>query len=210
MEDFHAPRVSADGKVVLQYARHGHTRDVDARRSTRQQQLIQSRHHSEAGTAHLDLDAGRIGKHGRRSKSRPRVQLPVEKSSTVSHNFVSVYFTNIPQNITYRSLREGFEVCGIMEDVYLARKRNMNGGVFGFVRYSKVRDVDKLLKAVNNVRFGDWKVVAKVASFDRFGNARNVVQVNGEGEKIDRGLKKYEGEKKLKREQRVTRGRELR
>ena len=58
-------------------------------------------------------------------------------------------------------------MCGIMEDVYLARKRNVNGGAFGFVRYGKVKDVDKLLKALNNVWFGDWKVVAKVVSFGR-------------------------------------------
>lgn len=42
-----------------------------------------------------------------------------------------------------------------MVDVYLASKRNVNGGAFGFVRYSKVKDVEKLLKALNNVWFGD-------------------------------------------------------
>lgn len=115
---------------------------------------------------------------------------------------MSFYFTNVPDSITYRSLREGFEVCGIMEDVYLAMKSNVNGGVFGFVRYDKVKDVDKLLKALNNVRFGDWNVVAKVASFDRFGNSQTVVQDNGEGEKIIRGQKNKEGEK-LKREKKV-------
>jgi len=31
-------------------------------------------------------------------------------------------------DISYKSLRQGFEVCGMMEDVYLARKRNVNGG----------------------------------------------------------------------------------
>jgi len=72
----------------------------------------------------------------------------------------------------------------MMEDVYLARKHNVNRGVFGFVGYSKVKDVNKLLKALNNVKFGDWKVVAKVSSFDRYGKAQTVVRVNGEGEKI--------------------------
>jgi len=82
----------------------------------------------------------------------------------------------VPDNISYTSLRQGFEVCGIIEDVYLARKRNVNGAKFGFVRFSKVKDIDKLLKAVNNVWFGDWKVVAKVSSFDRFGNKRDEVR----------------------------------
>ena len=42
-------------------------------------------------------------------------------------------------------------MCGVVKDVYLACKRNVNGGVFGFVRYGNVKDVDKLLKAVTNV-----------------------------------------------------------
>jgi hypothetical protein len=83
-----------------------------------------------------------------------------------------------------------------MEDVYLARKRNVNGGVFGFVRYSKVKDVEKLLKAINNVWFGDWKVVAKVASFDRFGKEQGVGGMRAEGENIQEGEKsKLEGVK---------------
>ena len=61
----------------------------------------------------------------------------------------------------------------------MAKKRNVNGGVFGFVRYGNVRDVEKLLKALNNVWFGDYRVVAKVASFDRFGNRRQAVGVEG-------------------------------
>jgi len=106
----------------------------------------------------------------------------------------------VPEDISYRSLREGFDVCGMMEDVYLARKRNVNGGVFGFVRYCNVKNIEKLLKALNNVRFGDWKVVAKVASFDRFGNSQTVVRDIGEGEKIKRGVNIQEGEKRIEGE----------
>lgn len=69
----------------------------------------------------------------------------------------------------------------------------MNSGVFGFVRNGKVRDVHKLLKALNNVWFGDWRVVAKEASFDRFGNSRGERRQRVEGEKMS--FKKYEGEK---------------
>ena len=53
--------------------------------------------------------------------------------------------------------------------------------VFGFVRYGNVKDADKLLKALNNVWFGDCRVVAKVASFDRLGNKNHGVGVKGEG-----------------------------
>jgi len=65
----------------------------------------------------------------------------------------------------------------------LARKCNVNGGLFGFVRFCKVRDVDKLLKDLNNMWFEDCRVVAKVASFDRFGNKNTDVVTRFEGEK---------------------------
>jgi len=114
----------------------------------------------------------------------------------VNQNVVSFYFINILHDISYGALRQGFEVCGIMEDVDLARKRNVSGGAFGFVRYGKVKDVAKLLKALNNVWFGDWKVVAKVASFVRPGNIRGDERDCGEGEKIKEGDKNLEGEKR--------------
>lgn len=43
----------------------------------------------------------------------------------------------------------------------------MHGEVYGFVQYSKVCDVDKLLKAVNNMHFGQFRVRAKLARFDK-------------------------------------------
>jgi hypothetical protein len=64
-------------------------------------------------------------------------------------------------------LRKGFEVCGILEDVYVARKRNKRGQPYGFVRFSNVRDITKLTKALNVVSFGDFCVRARIARFDR-------------------------------------------
>ena len=119
-----------------------------------------------------------------------RDSLAFDNTGTGKQSFVSFYFTNVPENISYIALRRGFEVCGIMEDVYLAKKRNVNGGVFGFVRYAKVLNVDKLLKALNNVWFGDWRVVAKVASFDMFGNKKNDegAKVEGDNFKVGSGI----------------------
>ena len=51
----------------------------------------------------------------------------------------------------------------------IGSNKNMNGDVYGFVRYSKVRDVDKLLKALNNVYFGQYHVCTKLARFDKRG-----------------------------------------
>lgn len=133
----------------------------------------------------------------RRPASRNQQSVQRDQIHTVNNAFVSFYFTNVPHDISYVALRQGFEVYGLMEDVYLARKRNVNGDVFSFVRYGKVKDVEKLLKALNNVWFGDWRVVAKVASFDRFGNSRGDHRERGEGDKMKDGAKKFE-EKKVR------------
>lgn len=46
----------------------------------------------------------------------------------------------------------------------------MNIHVYGFVQLSNVKDVYKLSKALNNVWFGQFHVVEKVARFDRIVN----------------------------------------
>jgi len=81
--------------------------------------------------------------------------------------FVTFYITNFPPLASTFLLRKGFEVCGILDDVFIAHKRNIYGEVYGFVCYAKVRDVDKLLKALNNMCFGQYFVCAKLARFDK-------------------------------------------
>jgi hypothetical protein len=90
-----------------------------------------------------------------------------ENISSDHKRYVSFYFTNFPVQLSHFYLRKGFEVCGILEDVYVARKRNKRGQPYGFVRFSNVRDIPKLTKALNAVSFGDFRVWARVARFDR-------------------------------------------
>lgn len=66
---------------------------------------------------------------------------------TVKKNFVSFYFTNVSHDISYISLRQGFEVCDVLEDVYLARKRNVNGGAFGFVHVVRGEEAGREIEA---------------------------------------------------------------
>jgi hypothetical protein len=100
---------------------------------------------------------------------------------TVHARYVSFYFTNFPAQLSLFYLRKGFEVCGILEDVYVAKKRNMQGKPYGFVKFSKVRDIIKLEKALNAVCFGQFRVSASVARFDRAG--RQLVSFGKGGEK---------------------------
>jgi hypothetical protein len=54
-----------------------------------------------------------------------------------------------------------------LEEVVVPSRRNGNGEDYVFVRFSKVRDVGKLLKAVNVVCSGNYRVRAKIKRFDR-------------------------------------------
>lgn len=92
--------------------------------------------------------------------------------------FVTFYFTNFPPQLSNFFLRKGFEVCGLLEEVVVPSRRNALGEVYGFVKFSNVRDVDKLLKALNSVWFGNLRVQAKVARFDKAA-AKEEVNVRG-------------------------------
>lgn len=84
-----------------------------------------------------------------------------------ARKFVTFYFTNFPKRANYWFLRKGFEVCGILDDIYVAPRCNATGQAYGFVRFLKVRDVDKLVQALNNVWFGDFRIWVKVARFNK-------------------------------------------
>ena len=87
---------------------------------------------------------------------------------------------------------------------FVANTRNRNGEIYGFVRYAKVRDVDKLLKALNHVCFGQYCVRDVLSRFDR-----NVVR-EGEGAGVRKvaeervGVKAREREKEKKRKEVLT------
>ncbi|GAU48313.1 hypothetical protein TSUD_405300 [Trifolium subterraneum] len=106
------------------------------------------------------------------------------KSGSELKRYVSFYFTNFPVQLSYFYLRKGFEVCGLLEDVYVPKRRNKRGEPYGFVKFSSVQNVTKLTSALNNVWFGHFRVRARVASF-----ARNDAMAGRRGEaEINKGV----------------------
>jgi len=95
--------------------------------------------------------------------------------------FVTFYFTNFSPHLSNFFLRKGFKVCGLLVEVVVPRRKNANGEGFGFVRFSKVRDVGKLLKVVNAVCFGNYRVRAKIARFDRSVGTEGKLERDGSG-----------------------------
>jgi len=141
--DYDNQEFSNDGRVTIHYVRPQKTKFRDSLRYEDNHVLERRRSHSSK----YEKEALELTDtcHVQQPYQRQRKTLPHQESThseKVNQDVVSFYFTNIPHDISYVALRQGFEVCGIMEDVYLARKRNVNGGAFGFVRYGNDNNVD--------------------------------------------------------------------
>jgi len=80
---------------------------------------------------------------GQNIHPRPEASNAIMEGSKL-RQFATFYFTNVPNLIPYFYLKKSFEVCGMLDNLFLSRKRNMYGQVYGFVRYANVKDVDKL------------------------------------------------------------------
>jgi hypothetical protein len=99
--------------------------------------------------------------------------------------YVTFYFTNFPAQLSIFYLRKGFEVCGMLEDIFVPNKRNRNGEPYGFVKFANVRDISKMTKALNAVWFGHFRVRASVAKFER-----NDMRAERRLEEVQAGLAK--------------------
>ncbi|MCI19813.1 hypothetical protein A2U01_0040973, partial [Trifolium medium] len=101
--------------------------------------------------------------------------------------FTTFYFTNFPEHIQQFHFRKAFEVCGIMENVFVAPKRNVNDHRYGFVRYSKLHALIVRLGKERRLKVGEAFV--DEGAMDMGATVgRNRVGNNGEGEKSVRRL----------------------
>lgn len=79
-------------------------------------------------------DGRTVGGHQQHHQSRAVIKSAKEvESGSELKRYVTFYFTNFLEQIPCFYLRKSFEVCGILEDVFVANKRNMYGEAYGFV-----------------------------------------------------------------------------
>jgi RNA recognition motif-containing protein len=55
----------------------------------------------------------------------------------------------------------------MLGDVFIADKLNLYGKVFGFVRFKNFKDPTKMVQAIHNVWFGNFKTYASDATFGK-------------------------------------------
>lgn len=71
--------------------------------------------------------------------------------------------------------------------MFVASKHNVYGEMCDYMTFFKVRDVTNLLDALNDVCFGQCRIQAKVARFDKF-SSKEGRRVNEE-----KGVMSFEG-----------------
>ncbi|KAJ0941985.1 putative RNA recognition motif domain, nucleotide-binding alpha-beta plait domain superfamily [Helianthus annuus] len=81
---------------------------------------------------------------------------------------VTTFFvTNLPDGVTQSLLWTAFMPHGVVKDAYVAKKRDVRGNYFGFVRIEGVTEMDKVLKGMNTIKIYDAKLTVSVARFGK-------------------------------------------
>ena len=145
--------VGNSGKLVTVHKDLGSAAVVSNRNTHVMAESALAGHSGKLVTVHKGMGSAAVVSNRNTHFRRTRDETVADSSFK---RFITFYFTNFLAQLSNFYLRKGFEVCGILEEVVVPSKRNVYGEVYGFVTFSKVRDVGKLLKAVNAVWFGNF------------------------------------------------------
>ncbi|XP_022004007.1 polyadenylate-binding protein, cytoplasmic and nuclear-like [Helianthus annuus] len=89
------------------------------------------------------------------------------KEKEVEDPSTTIFLANLPDEVSDKEIWLEIRRCGYLSDVYFPKKRDLKGKRFAFARFKKIRDISKLVQALNNVWFGDKRVKANVSKFQR-------------------------------------------
>ncbi|PWA96169.1 hypothetical protein CTI12_AA041880 [Artemisia annua] len=89
------------------------------------------------------------------------------KEDDVARISTSIYITNFPESISAKELFHSCKVYGHVVDSFIPTKRAKNGKRFGFVRFIKVFNVERLVSNLCMVWINRHKLHANIARFQR-------------------------------------------
>ncbi|CAI9302239.1 unnamed protein product [Lactuca saligna] len=79
----------------------------------------------------------------------------------------TMFVTNLPEGLRPEELRRPFEKFGKINDIYLAKKKDLKRRCFAFVRYSGVRDVLKLEANIQGITCKGYRLEVNIAKDGR-------------------------------------------
>ncbi|KAL4562061.1 hypothetical protein LXL04_034251 [Taraxacum kok-saghyz] len=122
----------------------------------------------------LGVDIEKAQRYSRRMLRPPHMDVGTEtkpssppKSDDLGGRASTFFFTNFPENWGEDKLWHEFRKFGTVVDVFVATKRNKVGRKFGFARFMKVRDIEKLEMELNNSWWDRFKLKANLAKYGR-------------------------------------------
>ncbi|PWA87940.1 hypothetical protein CTI12_AA121160 [Artemisia annua] len=89
------------------------------------------------------------------------------KEDMVNQVSTSIFVTNFPDQFSFRDLWKECDVYGKVIDVYIPNRRSKTGKRFGFVRFIKINDVERLVNNLCTIWVGRFKLHANVVRFQR-------------------------------------------
>nr|GEW61983.1 nucleotide-binding alpha-beta plait domain-containing protein [Tanacetum cinerariifolium] len=89
------------------------------------------------------------------------------KEDDVMKIYTSIYVTNLPERFGAKDLWNTCQSYGHVVDTFIPDRRSKAGKCFGFVRFIKIIDVDRLVNNLCTIWIGRSKLHANVARFQR-------------------------------------------
>lgn len=80
---------------------------------------------------------------------------------------VTFFVANLPEEATITTLWKEFKKFGSISDAYVAKKKDVGGNYFGFVRMVGITNLSEVLKGMNEVKIQQAKVQVSLAKYDK-------------------------------------------
>nr|KAJ0218832.1 hypothetical protein LSAT_V11C300154990 [Lactuca sativa] len=90
-----------------------------------------------------------------------------EDNEDINRVAISYFFQNFPYQLEERDLWRIFQEYGLVVDVYIAKKKNIQNKRFGFVRFIRVNDPTGFERKLNDIWIGQHKLHINLARFQR-------------------------------------------
>ncbi|KAK8535526.1 hypothetical protein V6N12_057042 [Hibiscus sabdariffa] len=79
---------------------------------------------------------------------------------------ITLYVGNLPEKLHWCGLRQAFRRHGDLVDAYIAKKLDRQGKLFGFVRYSKMRDARRAMESFNGFKIFGFRLVVFLTRYN--------------------------------------------